>query len=296
MHLRIGTRGSRLALVQAERVRALLGEQGYQADLSIITTKGDTVNGVPLHEIGGQGVFVRALDDAILAGGIDCAVHSMKDIPALRPAGVSTIAILERDSPADFLAHTLPIDTVRIIGTSSTRRRAQILRNLPGKFVEGLRGNVDTRLRKLTDGQYDAIVLAEAGIERMSLSVPGTRLAPDLFVPSPNQGTIAVVCRDDPAVTAILSEIDHPATRFDTGVERAVMEEVGGGCFTPQGIYCTNGHLTGEILSLDGDRQVRIEEDVTTLSEARIFGRNLRREGRELIREAYKRLGIDHER
>jgi hydroxymethylbilane synthase len=296
MHLRIGTRGSRLALVQAERVRGLLGERGYLTELSIIPTKGDTVNGVPLHEIGGQGVFVRALDDAILAGGIDCAVHSMKDIPALRPGGVSTIAILKRDSPADFLAHTLPPDTVRIIGTSSTRRRAQILRNLPGKFVEGLRGNVDTRLRKLTDGKYDAIVLAEAGIERMSLSIPGTRLAPDLFVPSPNQGTIAVVCRDDPAVTAILSEIDHPATRFDTGVERAVMEEVGGGCFTPQGIYCTNGHLTGEILSLDGDRQVRIEEDVTTLSEARIFGRNLRREGRELIREAYERLGIDHER
>jgi hydroxymethylbilane synthase len=296
MHLRIGTRGSRLALVQAGQVAALLGARGYQADLSIITTKGDTVDGVPLHEIGGQGVFVRALDDAILSGGIDCAVHSMKDIPALRPPGVSTVAILERDSPADFLAHTLPLDTVKVIGTSSTRRRAQILRNLPGKFVEQLRGNVDTRLRKLTDGQYDAIVLAEAGIERMSLSVPGTRLAPELFVPSPNQGTIAVVCRDDPAVTAILSEIDHPPTRFDTGVERAVMQEVGGGCFTPQGIYCTNGHLIGEILSLDGDRQVRIEEDVTTLSEARTFGRTLRREGRDLIREAYERLGIDDER
>jgi hydroxymethylbilane synthase len=296
MHLRIGTRGSRLALVQAGQVAALLGDRGYQADLSIITTKGDTVDGVPLHEIGGQGVFVRALDDAILSGGIDCAVHSMKDIPALRPPGVSTVAILERDSPADFLAHTLPLDTVKVIGTSSTRRRAQILRNLPGKFVEQLRGNVDTRLRKLTDGQYDAIVLAEAGIERMSLSVPGTRLAPELFVPSPNQGTIAVVCRDDPAVTAILSEIDHPATRFDTGVERAVMQEVGGGCFTPQGIYCTNGHLIGEILSLDGDRKVRIEEDVTTLSEARTFGRTLRREGRDLIREAYERLGIDDER
>jgi hydroxymethylbilane synthase len=296
MRLRIGTRGSRLALVQAERVAALLGDRGYQAELSVITTRGDTVDGVPLHEIGGQGVFVRALDDAILAGGIDCAVHSMKDIPALRPAGVSTVAILERDSPADFLAHTLPLGTVTIIGTSSTRRRAQILRNLPGKFVEQLRGNVDTRLRKLTDGQYDAIVLAEAGIERMSLTVPGTRLAPELFVPSPNQGTIAVVCRDDPAVTAILSGLDHPASRFDTGVERAVMEEVGGGCFTPQGIYCTNGHLIGEILSLDGDRQVRIEEDVTTLSGARIFGRTLRREGRDLIREAHERLGIDDER
>jgi hydroxymethylbilane synthase len=296
MHLRIGTRGSRLALVQAGQVAALLDNQGYQTDLTVITTKGDTVNGVPLHEIGGQGVFVRALDDAILAGGIDCAVHSMKDIPALRPAGVSTVAILERDSPADFLAHTLPLDAVTIIGTSSTRRRAQILRNLPGKSVEQLRGNVDTRLRKLTDGQYDAIVLAEAGIGRMSLSVPGTRLTPELFVPSPNQGTIAVVCRNDPEVTAILSEIDHPETRFDTGVERAVMEEVGGGCFTPQGIYCTSGHLIGEILSLDGDRKVRIEEDVASLDEARIFGRTLRSEGKELIREAYERLGMSHER
>lgn len=296
MPLKIGTRGSRLALVQAERVAALLGDRGYEAELSIITTRGDAIDGVPLHEIGGQGVFVRALDDAILEGGIDCAVHSMKDIPALRPAGVATAAILKRDSPADFLAHTLLLDTVRIIGTSSTRRRAQILRNLPGKFVEPLRGNVDTRLRKLADGRFDAVVLAEAGIERMSLSVPGMQLSPDQFVPSPNQGTIAVVCRDDPELISILSEIDHPETRFDTGIERAVMEEVGGGCFTPQGIFCQNGHLIGEILSLEGDRQVRIEEDVASLDEARACGRRLRMEGKTLIREAYERLGIRNER
>lgn len=296
MPLKIGTRGSRLALVQAERVAALLGDRGYEAELSIITTRGDAIDGVPLHEIGGQGVFVRALDDAILEGGIDCAVHSMKDIPALRPGGVATAAILKRDSPADFLAHTLLLDTVRIIGTSSTRRRAQILRNLPGKFVEPLRGNVDTRLRKLADGQYDAVVLAEAGIERMSLSVPGMRLSPEQFVPSPNQGTIAVVCRDDPELVSILSEIDHPETRFDTGIERAVMEEVGGGCFTPQGIFCQNGHLIGEILSLEGDRQVRIEGDVASLDEARACGRRLRMEGKTLIREAYERLGIRNER
>jgi len=296
MSLKIGTRGSRLAMVQAERVAALLGDLGHRTELSIITTRGDSIDGVPLHEIAGQGVFVRALDDAILEGGIDCAVHSMKDIPALRPAGLVTAAILKRDSPADFLAHTLPLDIVHIIGTSSTRRRAQILRNLPGTFVEPLRGNVDTRLRKLADGQYDAIVLAEAGIERMSLSVPGTRLSPDQFVPSPNQGAIAVVCRDDPELTAILTEMDHPETRFDTGIERAVMEEVGGGCFTPHGISCQNGHLIGEILSLDGDRQVRIEEDVTSMDEARACGRILRKEGRTLIREAYERMGIRDER
>jgi hydroxymethylbilane synthase len=220
----------------------------------------------------------------------------MKDIPAFRPEGVTTVAILKRDSPADFLVHALPFDTVRIIGTSSTRRKAQILRNLPGTIVEPLRGNVDTRLRKLEEGQFDAIVLAEAGIERLSLPVTGTRLSPGQFVPSPNQGTIAVVCRHEPELVTILSEIDHPETRFDTGIERAVMEEVGGGCFTPQGIFCQNGHLIGEILSLDGQRQVRIEEDIASLDEAGACGRMLRRKGRALIREAYERLEIGNER
>ena len=295
MHLRIGTRGSRLALVQAERVAAQLRERGYQAELSIITTQGDTVNGIPLHEIGGQGVFVRALDDAILAGEIDAAVHSMKDIPVKRPAGLSTCAILKRDSPADFLAHTLPIEKVRIIGTSSTRRKAQLLRHMPGIEVKQLRGNVDTRLRKLAEGLYDAIVLAEAGIERMELSVAGTRLPPEEYIPSPNQGTIAVVCRDDPGVGGILSLLNHPETRFDVEVERVVMDEVGGGCFTPQGIYCKSGHLRGEILSLDGARQVGIEEDVISMGEARRCGKTLRNKGKELIREAYQKLGLNNE-
>lgn len=293
MHLRIGTRGSRLALVQAERVAALMGERGYQAELSIITTQGDTINGVPLHEIGGQGVFVRALDDAILAGEIDAAVHSMKDIPAKRPAGLATCAILKRDSPADFLAHTGPKEKVSIIGTSSTRRRAQLLRHMAGIVVHQLRGNVDTRLRKLAEGQYDAIVLAEAGLERMELSVTGTRLSPEEYIPSPNQGTIAVVCRDDPAIRGILSLLDHPETRFDVEVERSVMEEVGGGCFTPQGIYCRSGHLRGEILSLDGARRVGIEEDVTSMEDARRYGKTLRNEGKDLIREAYQKLGLE---
>ncbi len=293
MHLRIGTRGSRLALVQAERVAALLGERGYQAELSIITTQGDTVNGIPLHEIGGQGVFVRALDDAILAGDIDAAVHSMKDIPAKRPAGLSTCAIIKRDSPADFLVHTVPQENVRMIGTSSTRRRAQLLRHMPGVDVHPLRGNVDTRLRKLSEGQYDAIVLAEAGLERMDLSVPGTRLSPEVYIPSPNQGTIAVVCKDEPAVRGILSLLDHPETRFDVEVERAVMEEVGGGCFTPQGIYCRSGHLIGEILSLDGSRQAGIEEDVISMEDARRYGKILRNQGKDLIREAYQKLGLE---
>jgi hydroxymethylbilane synthase len=292
MSLKIGTRGSRLALAQAERVVRKIGEFGYDAELSIITTEGDRIDGVPLHEIGGQGVFVRALDDAILNGSIDASVHSMKDIPARRPAGLSTCAILERDSPADFLVHHLPIDEVRVIGTSSTRRIAQLMRNRKGSETRLVRGNVDTRLRKLSEGFYDAIVLAEAGLERMSLNVPGTRLPPEQFVPSPNQGTIAVVCRDDPVVTAVLSQIDHPETRTDVEVERAVMKEIGGGCYTPQGIYCRGGHLIGEILSLDGQRQVRIEEEIENLDRARECGQQLRKDGADLIREAFSKLRL----
>lgn len=296
MSVKIGTRGSRLALAQARQVAALLGEAGHVTEIIIISTEGDTALGVPLHEIGGQGVFVRALDDAILSGRIDCAVHSMKDIPARRPAGLVTAAVLKRDSPADFLAHERSRDEIRVIGTSSTRRKAQLLRHMGDVDVRQLRGNVDTRLRKLAESRYDAIVLAEAGMERLGLTIPGTRLPPEIFVPSPNQGTIAVVCRDDPVLIGTIVPLDHPATRDDVGVERIVMEVVGGGCFTPQGIYAQNGHIIGEILSLDGRRQVRREAEITSPDQARAFGMKLRNEGRELIREAYQRLGIRDER
>ncbi len=296
MPVKIGTRGSRLALAQAEKVCALLLDHGIEAEEVIISTKGDTETSVPLHEIGGQGVFVRALDDAILAGEIDAAVHSMKDIPAKRPAGLVTSAILKRDSPADFIAHTIPLDSVSVIGTSSTRRKAQLLRHDPSLDIRQLRGNVDTRLRKLSEGVFDAIILAEAGMQRMNLSISGERLPPDVFVPAPNQGTIAVVSRDDPALSEIFSLLDHGQTRQDVMAERAVMEEVGGGCFTPQGIYCSGGHLIAEVLSLDGTRRVRVEDDIKTPDDARRCGMKLHNEAKELIDDAYRALGIEDER
>lgn len=292
MSLRIGTRGSALALAQTNKVVGMLADRGIEAEVVTITTEGDTATNVPLHAIGGQGVFVRALDDAILRGEIDAAVHSMKDIPAARPAGLACPAILERDSPADFLAHECPLDTVRIIGSSSTRRRAQLLRDAPTLEVKQLRGNVDTRIRKLREGQYDAIVLAEAGLQRLGLRLAGEPLPTDRFVPSPNQGTIAVVCRDDPEITGALAALDHAPTRFDVEIERAVMEEVGGGCFTPQGIFCRNGNLIAEVLALDGSRWERTERRVTTVGEARECGRALRRQAADLIREAYTALGV----
>ena len=246
---------------------------------------------MPLHEIGGQGVFVRALDDAIRRGECDLAVHSMKDIPAGRPQGVVTAAVLRRDSPADFLV--TPNKAPRVIGSSSTRRRAQLLRHDPELDVRGIRGNVDTRLKKLAGGSFDAIVLAEAGLERLDLEVEGWRLDPGEFVPATNQGTIAVVSRDDPELaTTLAGVLEDPASRRDTVLERAVMEELGGGCFTPIGCWCRDGRLVAEVLSLDGDRWVRREASLRDEASARAFGRAFRDETADLVREAYERLRL----
>lgn len=283
MPLRLGTRGSRLALAQAEMACRALSAQGVEVETVIIRTKGDDVTGVPLHEIGGQGIFVRALDDAILAGEIDAAVHSMKDIPAQRPEGVTTIAVLPRESPADFLALSTGMAEVRVVGTSSTRRKAQILRHDPAVEVKVLRGNVDTRVRRLLAGDYHAIVLAEAGMKRLGISLRGYRLPPERFVPTANQGAVAVVSRDDPALLITLSSLDHTPTRRDVAIERAVMEEVGGGCATPMGIYCRRGHLIAEILAPDGSRTERLEVDVGSAEEARRYGGVLRDRARDLI-------------
>jgi len=296
MSIKIGTRGSKLALAQTETVIKKLTALGISTEKVIITTQGDTSTQVPLHEIGGQGVFVRALDDAILAGEIDCAVHSMKDIPAFRPSGLFTAAILKRDSPADYLAHTCSLSGVRVIGTSSTRRRAQLLRHDPDIRIKDLRGNVDTRIRKMGSGEFDAIVLAEAGLTRLGIRIPGERFPPETFVPSPNQGTVAVVSRADPSLMEVLSALDHPQTRTDVLIERAVMEQLGGGCYTPLGIYCKAGHLTAEVLSLDGRRTERIERDVRTIEQARDEGKKLRAQAGDLIEEAYRQLGITHEK
>ncbi|HUW85875.1 MAG TPA: hydroxymethylbilane synthase [Methanoregula sp.] len=296
MSVRIGTRGSKLALAQTSAVCKMLSARNIDAEQVIITTQGDSKTGVPLHEIGGQGVFVRALDDAILAGTIDCAVHSMKDIPAYRPSGLVTAAVLKRDSAADYLAYQGSLDAVRVIGTSSTRRRAQILRHDPGITIKDLRGNVDTRIRKMAAGEFNAIIVAEAGLVRLGIRIHGDRLPPEKFVPAPNQGTIAVVSRADPSLMEELSALDHTQTHTDVAVERAVMEQLGGGCYTPLGIYCCAGHLIAEVISLDGKRTERIETDVQTIEQARKQGKQLQVQARDLIADAYRKLGIKYER
>ena len=296
MSIKIGTRGSKLALAQTLTVCKKLAALGIDTEQVIINTQGDTKTGVPLHEIGGQGVFVRALDDAIIAGQIDCAVHSMKDIPTFRPNGLITAAVLKRDSTADYLAYYGSLDAIRVIGTSSTRRRAQLLRHDPEISIKDLRGNVDTRIRKMAAGEYDAIMLAEAGLTRLGIRIPGERLPPEKFVPAPNQGTIAVVSRTDPSLMEKLSHLDHSLSRTDVAIERAVMEQLGGGCFTPLGIYCHHGHLIAEVLSLDGTRTERIDTDVKSIEQARELGKLLHERAKDLIDDAYKKLGIRYER
>ncbi|HJJ28242.1 MAG TPA: hydroxymethylbilane synthase [Methanocorpusculum sp.] len=289
--IRIGTRGSRLALAQTKTVLYNLKARGIEAEPVIIKTKGDKVTDRGLHQIGGYGVFVRELDNAILSGEIDAAVHSMKDIPAQRPAGLVTAAVLRRDPPFDFMVVEKPLDELYTIGTSSLRRRAQLLRyyhNHPEMEIKSLRGNIDTRLSKLESGEYDGIVLAEAGLCRLGIAVPGFRLPADSFVPSPNQGTIAVVSRDTPQIRAVFAPLNDPRTAFDTAIERAVMEELGGGCFTPLGVYSQGGRLLAEVLSLDGKRAERVTADNLTPELAREIGKELRIKAAPLIEEALK--------
>jgi hydroxymethylbilane synthase len=292
MHIRIGTRSSRLARAQAEKVAALLQADGVTSELVFISTIGDEKTGVPLHEIGGQGVFVRALDDALLALDIDIAVHSMKDIPALRPEGLITSAVLLRDSPADYVITDKPKDRIQIIGTASTRRTAQLLRNWPGIVIKPLRGNVDTRIARLKAGEYDAIVLAQAGMQRLSLALPGFRLDPLIHVPSTNQGTIAIVSRDNQEIITLISRLDHPDSREDTLIERSVMEKIGGGCYTPLGIYCRDRYLITEVLSLEGDRIFRLERKIENLADTEKFAEEVKTGAGHLIQDAYKRLGL----
>jgi len=292
--IRIGTRGSNLALAQTNKVIDLLAKNGIEAEYIIIKTTGDRVTDRGLHEIGGFGMFVRELDDAILRGDIDCAVHSMKDIPAERPEGLLTSAVLKRDPPYDYMVMNEPVENLKVIGTSSLRRKAQLLRYYRDNKdikIEMLRGNLDTRLSKLDEGLYEGIMVAEAGLMRLGYRRNGIRMPVNSFVPATNQGTVAVVSRDTPELRAAFAPLNDKVSAEDCGFERIVMEEVDGGCFTPTGIFCQNGHLIAEILSLDGTRTERVTGDVHNPEEAHLVGIKLRAVAADLIAEAKIALG-----
>lgn len=269
--IRIGTRGSDLALYQTRKVQSFLQSE---SEYEVVETSGDRSQDrfdSKVAEIGGQGVFVREIDARVSDGDFDAAVHSMKDMPVERPEGVEVAAVLKRDTPNDVLVSTdgKEIDDLghgAVIGTSSQRRRAQIKRYRDDLNVQGLRGNVDTRIDKLRRGDYDAVVLSGAGLERMDIDIPSVKLSLSEFVPSANQGVIAVTARDETDEFEEIREIDHPKTRVETTAERVVLAEIGAGCVAPMGVYARikgeHIEITAEVLSLDGEEQIRVEDKI----------------------------------
>ncbi|MGH2764590.1 MAG: hydroxymethylbilane synthase [Actinomycetota bacterium] len=239
MRLRIGTRRSRLALAQAEEVAGLLRERGHEPEAVPMTTAGDRGASPAASPSGTKGLFVAEITEAVVRGDVDLAVHSAKDLPSEDPPGVVVAAVPERGLPYDVLvSRDADVGHAAIVGTSSLRRRAQILRTLPGARVRDLRGNVDTRLRRLADGRVDALVLAAAGLARLGLAPEHARPLPvDDMVPAPGQGALAVQARaDDPAAEAAAT-LDHPASRAAFEAERRLVGLLGGGCRLPLGAY-----------------------------------------------------------
>jgi len=269
--LTVGTRGSALALAQSGAVAAVLAENaGAVSDLVRIKTEGD-VNTGPLASIGGTGIFVTALRSALLDGRVDVIVHSYKDLPTATADGLTVAAVPEREDPADALCARdgLTLDqlpTAARVGTGSARRAAQLLRRRPDLTVEPIRGNVDTRLRMVTGGGLDAVVLAVSGLARLGRTAAITqRLGPDVMLPAPAQGALAVECRSADAETAwyadALRALDSTPTRAAVTAERSLLATLGAGCLAPVGAQATvrDGALTldGVVLAVDGSDEIR---------------------------------------
>ena len=331
-HVRLATRGSTLARRQAAAVRSLLEDRRFEVDLVEVETEGDQVRDELIHHLGKTGAFVRSLDERVLGGDLDAAVHSMKDMPTEQPSELVVAGVPKRGAPEDALLTPdgTPLSELpesAVVGTSSLRRRAQLLATRPDLDVRPLRGNVDTRVEKLlaphrqrehrrrleseendndendgerdgetdrthafertpqewfedlapverralereVDSEFDAIVLAMAGLERAGLArhLELQDLSPTEFVPSPGQGAIAVSALDGDLAEAIHSAVDHPRTRVETTVERTVLEGVGGGCIAPIGAYAiVRGEYvrtTVRIQSPDGTEEVTVSRDL----------------------------------
>jgi hydroxymethylbilane synthase len=266
--IRIGSRGSVLALWQAEHVRQRLAALGHEATIQVITTTGDRVQDRRLESVGGKGAFLKEIEEAMLAGDVDLAVHSLKDVPTALPAGLRLCAVLERADPRDALLSAAGLALHRLpagarVGTTSLRRRAQVAALRPDLVVQDLRGNVDTRIRKLHEGACDAIVLAVAGLERLGRRGEATEvLAADAFLPAPGQGAIALECRqDDAPLAAAVAPLDHAPSARAVAAERALLAGLQGGCNVPLGAYAVEEdgalHLTAFVARPDGSGLLR---------------------------------------
>jgi hydroxymethylbilane synthase len=283
MPLKLGTRGSQLALFQARAVAALMLERtGVSCEIVVIKTSGDRLADATLSEIGGKRLFVKEIEDALLSGEVDIAVHSSKDMPVFLPPGLEISAALAREDPRDALVlpvgedsptdRTWTIEEIATtlgpaprIGTSSVRRIAQLSRLFPGATFGPIRGNLDTRLRKLDAGDHDALVLAAAGLRRLERGDRISSTVPiDACVPAPGQGIIAIETRvGDVGIRERVARIDHPAASLALRAERTVIIRLGGGCQMPIGAHAAvtavDITLTAVVISLDGTRVARAE-------------------------------------
>jgi hydroxymethylbilane synthase len=273
----IGTRGSPLAVWQAEHVAARLGEvfPGVSVRLERIRTTGDRILDVPLAQVGGKALFVKEIEEALLAGRVDLAVHSMKDVPTDLPAGLTIGAIPPREDPADVLIsrtgqRLADLPRGARVGTSSLRRQAQLLHHRADLIIVGLRGNLDTRIRKLHSEGLDAIVLAAAGVRRLGLEGLVTEtLASEITLPAIGQGALGIEGRhDDVFIRSVLGRLDHASTRVAVLAERALLDRLEGGCQVPIAAYATASEtglrLEGLVASVDGKEMIRDVAEGTT--------------------------------
>jgi hydroxymethylbilane synthase len=249
--LRVGSRGSRLALTQAELAAGLLRQPGVEIALVPITTAGDRDRTRPFGEIGARGVFVKELEEALLEGRIDVAVHSAKDMTSTDTAGLCVGAYTRREDPRDALCGAEAVRPGMRIGTASARRRAQLLALEPTLSVEPLRGNIDTRLRKRGERGLDAVVLAACGLDRLGLGHEiGLRLEPDVMLPEAGQGALALQVRAGDE--RLVVHVDDPETRRRVEAERRCVAAVGGGCLAPVAAHHDGQRLVGLIAAEDG--------------------------------------------
>ncbi len=268
--IRIGTRASALALWQAEWVKSELEKKypGMTVTLTKIKTTGDKILDVPLAKVGGKGLFVKEIEEAMLADEIDIAVHSMKDVPTFFPDGLHLSCITKREDARDALLTRNKVKFNDLpqganIGTSSLRRQAQIMSIRPDFVIHQLRGNVDTRLRKLKEGQYDAIILAAAGVNRLGLAENVSEyIDPEISLPAIGQGALGIECRvDDRELNDLIAFFNHTDTRICVTGERALLRRLEGGCQVPIACYgqikAGKLHLTGLVGSVDGKRIIK---------------------------------------
>lgn len=303
-HIRIATRGSKLALWQAEHIKALLLETYPHLDVSleIIKTKGDKIQDVPLAQVGGKGLFVKEIEEALLDGRADIAVHSMKDVPTELPKDLFLGIIPQREACEDcFVSHTYSsLDKLpqgARVGTSSLRRQAQLLRLRPDLTIVSLRGNLDTRLRKLEEGDFDAIFVAMAGLNRLGLTAPYIeKMSPEIFIPAVAQGALGIEfhCnRED--IATLLAFMDDPESRICVTAERGFLCALDGGCQVPIACHAEIENnevvLTGLVADVTGERVVTGKRK-GPLDEAAKIGEELALNildngGRKILQEFY---------